>query len=136
MSWKWCPHSCGFVIGNKKEIGTSSGCFWLHPAVWGKQSFITPSDCGWATETNFIEIHCMFKTCWINWHVPYKRPNLPMVSEMVLLWSWLKILWTFSMSWSLQPVRRQPESSHSSTEIELRKPPKSRVKREKPTRCN
>jgi hypothetical protein len=45
-----------------------------------------------------VEIRLVFKPFYkIRWHVPYERPNLPAISEMVLSRSSLTILWIFSI---------------------------------------
>jgi hypothetical protein len=54
--------------------------------------------------TNLVEISHMFKSSVrIHWHVPYKRSNLRAISKMVLHWSLLVILQTFSAFSSVLP---------------------------------
>ena len=48
----------------------------------------------------------------IRWHVPYKRLNLPVMSEMVLHRFSLTIFLTFSTFSSVRSAERRPERHH------------------------
>lgn len=55
---------------------------------------------------NFAEIRSAFNSSLrIRWHVPYKRPNLPAISEMVLRRLLLMIILRFCMFPLVDPVR-------------------------------
>ena len=51
----------------------------------------------------------------IHWHVPYERPNVSAISEMVLRLSSLMILQSASMISSVRFVEGRPECPQSST---------------------
>jgi hypothetical protein len=54
---------------------------------------------------NFATICCIFKSSFrIEWHVPYKRLDLPAIYEMAIHQSSFKILQTFSTFSSVQPL--------------------------------
>jgi hypothetical protein len=53
----------------------------------------------------------------IHWCVPYERPNLPAISEVVFHFSSLTILQIFSTFLSVQSMERWHEHSQSSTEV-------------------
>jgi hypothetical protein len=86
--------------------------FWLHLTFPGRQTCCCFCLLVSSWDTNFAEIHCVFKSSIrICWYVPYERPNLPAISEMVLHWSSLTILQTFSTFSPVRPMERLPEYS-------------------------
>jgi hypothetical protein len=103
LAWRrWAFQQRGLLFGFW-VITVNPGLVSLERKFW---SFVTVSNSSWQTDTchcycslmsnpgtNFAEIHYMFNSSIIiNWHVPYKRPNLPVISKMVFHLS-LLVIW-------------------------------------------